>query len=691
MALAELIYVDEEKCNNCHSCISVCPVKNCINGSGEKVSVIHERCLGCGACIPACRQDARSIMDDTDVFFRDLKNKTPIIAIVAPAAAALFDADILKLNGYLKSIGVKAVFDVSFGAELTVKSYLHYARTKKPKTIIAQPCAALVTYCEVFKPELIPYLAPAHSPMLHTAVMIKKFFPQYADAKIAAISPCAAKKREFDETGLIQYNVTMLRLKERMKAEGLALASFKALEYDGPQAERAVLFSSPGGLKATASRDAPGLGPKIRRIEGPEIVYGYLDEIPQMVKEGAAPLIVDCLNCSAGCNGGPGTGNYGQPVDRLEARVGTRAKRQIEKEGRRLIRNPVKSAMNKYWKEGLYSRSYKNLSALNDYKSPNNAELEEVYRRMKKYGQDDMLNCSACGYGSCKGMAEAIFNGLNRPENCHQYLKMEAEEKLRQGAASLADSLIGEIEKSKSTFIDLYEKMSQYIAANREQDEALRKSNGEMQTLIKHIQGVSSLTEEKRRDIDQLGSAAGQVKQDMQALLKSLSQVEETTNDIAGIADIIEDVAVSTNLLAMNAAIEAAHAGSTGAGFAVVAGEIRSLAGATGNNANDITQNIEGIIKQIGNSLELSNKTDTVMSSMIEGVNTAEKSFGEILESHGQIAGRTRQLMDDLALLNQGSEKLRSSSERIMTEIDSIQDMIKSLNDAANRAKDQRL
>ena len=85
--------------------------------------------------------------------------------------------------------------------------------------------------------------------MLHTAVMIKTFFPQYKNCRIAAISPCAAKKREFDETGLVQYNVTMLRLKQRMTEARQYLSSYPAVEYDGPEAERAVLFSSPGGLR----------------------------------------------------------------------------------------------------------------------------------------------------------------------------------------------------------------------------------------------------------------------------------------------------------------------------------------------------------------------------------------------------------------------------------------------------------
>ncbi|QQO11198.1 [Fe-Fe] hydrogenase large subunit C-terminal domain-containing protein [Breznakiella homolactica] len=691
MENAKLIQVDEEKCNNCHSCISVCPVKTCIDGSGDKVAVIAERCIGCGQCIPACKQQARSIVDDTAAFFKDLSENVPMVAIVAPAVAAVFDDSWLKLNGYLKSIGVKAVFDVSFGAELTAKSYLDYAKREKPKTIIAQPCAALVSYCQMYNPELLQYLAPAHSPMLHTAAMIREFFPEYKNCRIAAISPCTSKKREFEETGLIRYNVTMIHLKEEMEKRKVSLSSFSPLEYDGPRAERAVLFSTPGGLKETVIRDAPDITPKIRRIEGPEIVYDYLNEIPRMVEENVAPFIVDCLNCSAGCNGGPGTGNYNQPIDRLEARVEKRKKAEIRENKRNPLRNPLKTSLKKFWKPGLYNRNYVDLSGQIAFRTPNKTELEEIYRMMKKHSQEDMLNCSACGYFTCQGMAEAIYNGLNRPENCHQYLKVDAEENLREGAANLANSLISEIEKSKHMFEELHTKMSQFLEINGRQDDALRKSNMEMEELIRNIQAVSSLTEEKRRDIDNLGHAAIQVKKDMQDLLKSLSDVEHATNNIAGIADIIEDVASSTNLLAMNAAIEAAHAGNSGRGFAVVANEIRGLSGTTGKNAGSITQNIKEIISQIGTSLSLSGKTDTVMTDMISSVDTAEKSFSEILKSHTDIADRTKLLTSDLNALDATAETLRSSSQAIIAELDSMKTLIETLGTAADAAKSQQL
>ncbi|MGL4208349.1 MAG: [Fe-Fe] hydrogenase large subunit C-terminal domain-containing protein, partial [Candidatus Adiutrix sp.] len=313
------------KCINCHRCISVCPVKFANDASGEAVLVNHNRCIGCGRCLHACEHGARVGVDDFDNFFRDLQRGVNMVAIVAPAIAATFPQKYLNLNGWLKSMGIKGVFDVSFGAELTVKSYVEHIKNNKPSCVIAQPCPAIVTYCQIYSPELLPYLAPADSPMLHTIRMIKRFFPDVR-GKIAVISPCYAKSREFRETGLGDYNVTFNALDKYFTENGVNLADFPALEYDNPSPERAVLFSSPGGLMATAERMAPGISEKVRKIEGPEVVYHYLATLPKMIQEGKAPLLIDCLNCEAGCNGGTAVPVNKNPIDELETHVADRAK-----------------------------------------------------------------------------------------------------------------------------------------------------------------------------------------------------------------------------------------------------------------------------------------------------------------------------------------------------------------------------
>ena len=205
-------------------------------------------------------------------FLLSLEKKEKVVAICAPAIASNFENKYLNINGFLKSIGIEAIFDVSFGAELTILSYLDYIEKNNPKTVIAQPCPAIVTYIELYKPELLQYLAPADSPMMHTIKMIKEFYPVYKNHKIVILSPCYAKKREFDEVGIGDFNVTYKSFQEYLNEKNIDLNNFQQIDYDNPSAERAVLFSTPGGLLKTAIRENPDIINLSRKTEGIEEV-----------------------------------------------------------------------------------------------------------------------------------------------------------------------------------------------------------------------------------------------------------------------------------------------------------------------------------------------------------------------------------------------------------------------------------
>ena len=432
ISLVPVIKVDESKCLNCHACISVCPVKFCNDGSDNVVHVNHNMCIGCGSCISACTHNARTFIDDFDKFINDLIAGQDIIAIVAPAVAAAFPDRYLNLNTLFKKLGVKSVFDVSFGAELATKSYIEYISGLKPKTVIAQPCAAIVTYIQLYQPELLKYLAPVDSPMLHTIKMVKNYYPEFKDHKIAIISPCNAKKREFEETGFGDYNIAQKSIDDFLKRDNINLDEYEKIGFDNPPAERAVLFSSPGGLIETAKRWIPEIEMSSRKIEGVPLVYNYLKTLPQMIDENKSPLLIDCLSCEYGCNGGPLTITKDKPQDEVEYWVRKRARELREKylsennNNAEQSRNKIEKVLDKYWNEDLYKRTYINLRENVKIDYPSKSELQEIYQKMHKYSDEDIKNCSSCGYNSCESMATAIKNKLNKPENCHYYLQHEA-------------------------------------------------------------------------------------------------------------------------------------------------------------------------------------------------------------------------------------------------------------------------
>jgi len=635
--LVPVIRIDEEKCVNCYACIIACPVKYCNDASKEKVTINSDLCIGCGNCIEACHHEARLPVDDTPRFFADLKQGIKMIAIVAPAVASVFPGKYLNLNGYLKSLGIEDFFDVSLGAELTVVSYLNYIKEKKPRTVIAQPCPAIVSFIEIYRPNLIPYLAPADSPMLHTIKMIREYFPKYENHKIAVISPCLAKRREFDETKQGDYNVTMLALKNHLQAQNINLDSYAPVDYTGLLAERAVGFSSPGGLLDTAERFIPGIRRNTCKIEGSHSIYPYLNEADKSMNDPDVefPLLIDCLNCEKGCNGGPGTGNVSMFAEKLRTPIRRRSaelEKRVSPKERKEQYEKYHKQLNKYWKPGLYNRSYRNLSENYYIKIPNETELTAIYHKMKKFKKEDIYDCGACGYKWCRRMAAAIHNGINKPENCAHYTLAVLQEK------SNTDELNRLLQKHISHASSLIEEM------------------------IASIKYTSEISIEQQESVKGLIEIAEQGKESMNKTIMSIQEISQSVEGISSAIKIIASIASNTNLLSMNAAIEAAHAGDAGRGFAVVAGEIRRLSETTRENSISISRTLKNIVNGISDTSKQSGETSDHIAQIFKEINGFAKTMSSFIETFNELSAKSADITDVLISLKEQSSTVKNLS-----------------------------
>jgi iron only hydrogenase large subunit-like protein/uncharacterized protein YoxC len=658
-----------------------------MDGSKEKVLINPDLCIGCGNCITVCHHDARHLVDDTASFFSDLKRGDKIIAVVAPAIASVFPGQHLNINGYLKSIHVEAFFDVSLGAELTVISYLNYIKEKKPRMVIAQPCPAIVSYIEIYHPELIPHLAPADSPMLHTIKMIREYFKQYQNHKIAVISPCIAKRREFDETKHGDYNITMFALKKYFEQKNINLSSYKQEEYTGLLAERAVGFSSPGGLLDTAERFVPGIRRNTRKIEGIPNIYPYLTEISESLNDQNVefPLLIDCLNCEKGCNGGPGTGNQALPLDKLEGPIRKRSA-QLEKN---LARNKKENyekyhkELNKYWKPGLYDRTYRNLFGNLELKKPSEAELTEIYHKMKKFDKSDLYDCGACGYGSCRRMGIAILNGLNRPENCAHYsLAVLKEQKDKEELNRILYEHIGNASALLDGINLLVDELHTVIDLQAESVDRSSSITGEM---INTIKETSRLSLEKQEDIRELIENASRGRESMRGTIQSVQDISQSVDGIAQAIKIISAIAANTNLLSMNAAIEAAHAGDAGRGFAVVSGEIRRLSESTRENSQNISRTLKNIINGISVTSKQSGDTDSRITEMSKEINGFAETMTNLIKTLSELSMGSDEITTALRNLRNQSNVMKTNYAEIQSKTNQLHTAMISLTKLSER------
>ena len=656
----------------------------CNNGSGDYVDFDEKLCIGCGSCIEACTHGARKGIDDAELFFDSLKKGEKIVAIVAPAAIVSFRGKDLELNGFLKSLGVEAVFDVSFGAELTTKSYVEYIKNKNPDCVISQPCPALVSFIETYRPELIKYLAPADSPMLHCAKMIKEFYTKYTGYKIAAISPCYAKRREFDETGICDYNVTMRSIQNYMEEKNIRIDSFPKVEYENPAAERGVLYSTPGGLMRTAERFVPSISEKTRKIEGNPKVFHYLAKFSEANKNKKPCFtLIDCLNCENGCNEGAGTTNKGMHLDEMESFVENRMhdrRSYWEQKGhsKKSALKKLNKAIDEFWKPGLYDRTYVDRSAYfhQKIKEPSQEEIQKIYRDMYKKTKADILNCGACGYEDCEQMAVAIYNGLNRPENCTHYTNILKDIMNEQHQEEVKQSVRKVVETGSEKLTENGRDVQTLATAARDMTESVSTSSSAVEEMIANINSINSILEHNAESVGLLDGATRKGMTGIENVAELVSKIEENSNGLSEMSSVIQKIASQTNLLAMNAAIEAAHAGNSGRGFAVVADEIRKLAENSGSEArkiSDVLKNVKQLIdatfKDTGDVQKEFSEVVQLSGTVVEQEQTVRRAISEQNEGG-------KQLLQAVGSMRELTQTVKERTEKLLTDTNAIKESI---------------
>ncbi|WP_421910607.1 HAMP domain-containing methyl-accepting chemotaxis protein [Marinobacter sp.] len=169
---------------------------------------------------------------------------------------------------------------------------------------------------------------------------------------------------------------------------------------------------------------------------------------------------------------------------------------------------------------------------------------------------------------------------------------------------------------------------------------------------------------EVRETVDQVNSLAREVSQS----LETIEGLQKETANIGTVLDVIKSVAEQTNLLALNAAIEAARAGEQGRGFAVVADEVRSLAQRTQASAQEIETLVTALQNSAGNSVSAMKSSTTMASNTLERA----AATGQTIERIALAVEDSKQYNNQIAT---AAEQQTSVAEEISQNITRIRDV----------------
>jgi methyl-accepting chemotaxis protein len=216
---------------------------------------------------------------------------------------------------------------------------------------------------------------------------------------------------------------------------------------------------------------------------------------------------------------------------------------------------------------------------------------------------------------------------------------------------------------------------------------SIEYSSAAVEEMVESIASITKMVEQLDANYSELVSAARGGKIMLEEVNSKVGLVIKSSNDLQETNALINNIAHQTNLLAMNAAIEAAHAGSAGSGFAVVADEIRMLAEKSSAQSKATKETLKKMIEMINQTNSSTNKTSTVFNDILERINkltdieqqidtaTKEQSAGsnEILKSLTAMKDNSRSVQE--------SEKtIASLTEEVNAEIGSLRDINANLN-----------
>lgn len=198
------------------------------------------------------------------------------------------------------------------------------------------------------------------------------------------------------------------------------------------------------------------------------------------------------------------------------------------------------------------------------------------------------------------------------------------------------------------------------------------------------INQLDKLSAETNKSAELLLSLSNAGKDAVESSSSQIEEIENQANKIEEMVHVIGKISEQTSILAMNAEIEAAHAGDVGKGFAVVADEVRKLAEDSAISSREIGVFVNGIIELIQNASEASAKTTDAFSQIDENINGVCNGVDEITKALTITNQRSHGLLQNIQLVRDISEIISTSSQDVFQNASQISECMNKIRNISN-------